>query len=239
MATGLGKFADVPLGGSSAVDALAFGLLNDILASFHDKNAYGRPNQYEVQIHPPRGASPAMGGHNVREFCLRAESLIMPGRSLSTQIASAGAITGPQREYVIEPLFAEEISMTFLSTGGLDERKFFEQWQQVSYNVTTFDAAYYNDYIGTIDIYLVNQNNQRTFGLRIEECFPKSIAALNLTAGPSTEITKTTVAWSFRKFSPLDTASQQKLGGSQVDAFTNTIERSLTRNLPAVLRKLL
>ena len=126
MATGLGKFADVPLGGSSAVDALAFGLLNDILASFHDKNAYGRPNQYEVQIHPPRGASPAMGGHNVREISLRAESLQMPGRSLQTQIASAGAVTGPQREYVTEPLFADEISMTFQSTAGLDERKFFQ-----------------------------------------------------------------------------------------------------------------
>jgi hypothetical protein len=89
----------------SFVDALAFGALNDVLSIFHEENAYGRPNQYEVQIHPPRGASPAMGGHNIREFCLRAESLIMPGRSLSTQIASAGAITGPQREYVIEPLF--------------------------------------------------------------------------------------------------------------------------------------
>ena len=55
MATGLGTFAD----------AVGFGLLNDILASFSDQNAYGRPNLYEVQIHPPRGASPAMGGHNV------------------------------------------------------------------------------------------------------------------------------------------------------------------------------
>ena len=33
--------------------------------------------------------------------------------------------------------------MTFQSTAGLDERKFFEQWQQLSYNVTTFDVGYY------------------------------------------------------------------------------------------------
>ena len=170
MATGLGTFAD----------ALGFGLLNDILASFSDQNAYGRPNLYEVQIHPPRGASPAMGGHNVQDISLRAESLQMPGRSVNTQIASAGAITGPQREYVTEVLFAEEINMTFQATAGLDERKFFEQWQQLAYNVTTFDAGYYNDYVGTMDIFLLNQNNRKTFGLRIEECFPKSIAALEL-----------------------------------------------------------
>ena len=63
----------------------------------------------------------------------------MPGRSLETQIASAGAITGPQREYVTQPLFAEEISMIIQSTAGLDDRKFFEQWQQLSYDVINFD----------------------------------------------------------------------------------------------------
>ena len=48
-------------------------------------------------------------GDQYREVSLRAESLIMPGRSLETQIASAGAITGPQREYVTQPLFAEKL----------------------------------------------------------------------------------------------------------------------------------
>ena len=224
---------------ASFADAAAFGLMNDVLASFGDQNAYGRPNQYEVQIHPPRGASPAMGGHDTRDISLRVESLQMPGRSLETQIASAGAITGPQREYVTQPLFADEISMTFQSTAGLDERKFFEQWQQLTYNVTTFDVGYYYDYVGTMDIYLLNQNNQKTYGMRIEECYPKSIAALELSAGPNQDITKTTVAWTFRKFSPLDAESQQSLGGTLVDTFTNTVERSLTANIPAVVRKLL
>ena len=56
---------------------------------------------------------------------------------------------------------------------------------------------------------------------------------------PTQEITKTTVAWTFRKFSPLDAESQQSLGGTLVDTFTNTVERSLTANIPAVVRKLL
>ena len=229
MATGLGKFAD----------ALGFALLNDILSSFRDGNAYGRPNLYEVQIHPPRGASPAMGGHDTRDISLRVETLQMPGRSLETQLASAAAITGPQREYVTQPLFADEISMTFQSTAGLDERKFFEQWQQLTYNVTTFDVGYYDDYTGTMDIYLLDKNNKKTFGLKIEECYPKSISALELSAGPSTEIIKTTVAWTFRKFSPLDAESQQSLGGTLIDTLTDTVERTLTRNASAVARKLL
>jgi len=90
-----------------------------------------------------------------------------------------------------------------------------------------------------MNIYLLNQNNRKTFGLRIEECFPKSIAGLDLQAGPSSEITKTTVGWTFRKWSPLDAESQQSLGGSLVDTFTQTVNRSLTKNIPAVVRKLL
>jgi len=230
MATGFGTFTD----------ALGFGLLNDVLASFSDQNAYGRPNLFEVQIHPPgKPSSPAMGGHNIREISLRAESFQMPGRSVQTQIASAGAALGPQREYVTEPLFSEEISMTFQSTAGLDERKFFEQWQQLSYNKDTFAAGYYKEYVGTLDMYLLDRSNRKTFGLRLEECFPKSIAALELSAGPSSDITKTLVSWSFRKFEPLDAESKQSLGGSLVDTFTNTVERSLTKNIPAVVRKLL
>ena len=118
-------------------DGAAF-RLRDIVSAFRAQNSSGKPNQYEVQIFPPKGAT-TMGGISNREVSLRAESLIMPGRSLETQIASAGAITGPQREYVTQPLFAEEISMIIQSTAGLDDRKFFEQWQQLSYDVINFD----------------------------------------------------------------------------------------------------
>ena len=33
------------------------------------------------------------------------------------------------------------------------------------------------------------------------------------------------MAWTFRKFSPLDAESQQSLGGTLVDTFTNTVEQ--------------
>ena len=213
-------------------DGAAF-RLRDIVSAFRAQNSSGKPNQYEVQIFPPKGAT-TMGGISNREVSLRAESLIMPGRSLETQIASAGAITGPQREYVTQPLFAEEISMIIQSTAGLDERKFFEQWQQLSYDVINFDAGYYNDYIGTLDIYLLNQNNEKTFGLKVEECYPKSIAGLNLAAGPTTEIRKTTVAWTFRKFSPLDAESQQT-GGELVEPSQDTVKRNSLNLTPAQL----
>ena len=133
MATGLSSFTD----------ALAFGALNDVLSMFHDSNAFGRPNLFEVQIHLPARlgggfAGRDLSGHNVRDISLKAESLILPGRGLTTHAKSGDQIYGPVREYVREPTYAEDITMTFQSTAGLDDRRFFEAWQERAFNINTF-----------------------------------------------------------------------------------------------------
>ena len=237
MATGLSSFTD----------ALAFGALNDVLSMFHDSNAFGRPNLFEVQIHLPARlgggfAGRDLSGHNVRDISLKAESLILPGRGLTTQAKSGDQIYGPVREYVREVTYAEDISMTFQSTAGLDDRRFFEAWQERAFNVNTFDASYYYDYVGTLDIYLLDRDNRKTYGLRCKECFPKTIAGMNLSAGPSSEITKTTVAWSFRDWEGLgkeaEASFSERLANKLFDTAVGTVERSITANIPAVVRKL-
>ena len=220
----------------SFTDALAFGALNDVLSVFHDNNANGRPNQYEVQILPPPGT---LGGHNFREISLKAEAVLMPGRSVNTQPKSADQLYGPVRELVTAPLYADEVTMTIQSPNGLDERMMLEKWQELAFSNDTYDVAFYNEYVGTLNIHLLDMNNRKTFGLQLKECFPKTITGLNLAYGPSSEITKTNVAWSFREWKNLmlDGASQS-LGEKLIDTATNTVERAITANVPSVIRKL-
>jgi len=220
----------------SFTDALAFGALNDVLSSIHENNANGRPNQYEVQILPPPGK---LATHNFREFSLKAEAVLMPGRSVSTQPQSADQLYGPVRELVTAPLYADEVTMTIQSPNGLDERMMLEKWQELAFSNDTYDVAYYKEYVGTLNIHLLDMNNRKTFGLQLIECFPKTITGLNLAYGPNTEIIKTNVAWSFREWKNLmlDGASQS-LGEKLIDTATNTVERAITANVPSVLRKL-
>ena len=226
MATGISAFTD----------ALAFGALNDVLSLVHEENAYGRPNQYEVQILPPPGK---LGGHNFRGISLKAEAVLMPGRSVETQPESAGQQYGPVREFVTGPSYAEDITMTIQSPNGLDERMMLEQWQEFAFNKDTYDVGYYKEYVGTLNIHLLDMNNRKTFGLQVTECFPKTITGVNLAYGPSSEIIKTNVAWSFREFTNLSLDGVgQGLGDKLIDTFTNTVERSITANVPSVLRKL-
>ena len=226
MATGIGSFTD----------ALAFGALNDVLSLFHDENAYGRPNQYEVQILPPGGK---LAGHDFRAISLKAESVLMPGRSGNVQPKSADQLYGPVRELITGPLYADDITMTIQSTSGLDERMMLEQWQELAFNKDTYDVAYYNEYVGTLNIHLLDMNDRKTFGLQFRECFPKTITGVNLAYGPNTEITKTNVAWSFREFVNLSLdGAGPGLAEKLVDTATQTVERAITANVPSVLRRL-
>ena len=220
----------------SFVDALAFGALNDVLSIFHEENAYGRPNQYEVQILPPPGK---LATHDFRSISLAAEAVLMPGRSVNTQPKSADQLHGPTRELVTGPLYADEVTMTIQSPNGLDERMMLEKWQELAFSNDTYDVAYYNEYVGTLNIHLLDMNNRKTFGLQLIECFPKIITGLSLAYGPNTEITKTNVAWSFREWKNLMLdGGGQSLGEKLVDTATNTVERAITANVPSVLRKL-
>ena len=226
MATGIGSFTD----------ALAFGALNDVLSLFHDQNAYGRPNQYEVQILPPGGK---LAGHDFRAISLKAESVLMPGRAVNVQPKSADQLYGPVRELITGPLYADDITMTIQSTSGLDERMMLEQWQELAFNKDTYDVAYHNEYVGTLNIHLLDMNDRKTFGLQLRECFPKAITGVNLAYGPNTEITKTNVSWSFREFVNLSLdGAGPGLAEKLVDTATQTVERAITANVPSVLRRL-
>ena len=224
MATGIGSFTD----------ALAFGALNDVLSLFHDENAYGRPNQYEVQILPPGGK---LAGHDFRAISLKAEAVLMPGRSVNTQPKSADQMYGPTRDLITGPLYADDVTMTIQSTTGLDERMMLEQWQELAFNKDTYDVAYYNEYVGTLNIHLLDMNDRKTFGLQLRECFPKTITGVNLAYGPNTEITN--VAGAFRECVKLSLdGAGPGLAEKLVDTATQTVERAITANVPSVLRRL-
>ena len=56
----------------------------------------------------------------------------MPGRTLTTSTDSN--VYGPDREVVEGVTFADDISIDFQSSSGLDERVFFENWQRQAFD---------------------------------------------------------------------------------------------------------
>jgi hypothetical protein len=228
------------------LEAGAFGVLNDILSTFHSDEGYALPNRFEVFIlaPPKRGGGPTLSNYtgsernsNARAVSLRCESISLPGRNLNTLTDTN--IYGPTREIVDGVTYAEDITMTFQASSGLDERVFFEEWQKQAFDENTWNVGYYNDYVSEVQIYLLDRKDQRRYGLRLLEAFPKTIEATELNQGTNNEIVKTSVSFSFRYWETLDANRiSRPLGDIISSNLLDTVQRSIVANLPRVLTKL-
>ncbi len=228
------------------LEGTAFGVVNDILSAFHSNEGYAVPNRYEVVISPPAKLggggqenifNNAERGANVRDISMRVESVVLPGRTLTT--AQEANVYGPDREIVEGVTYADEIAIDFQASSGLDERVFFENWQKQAFNEQTWNIGYYNDYIGSMEIYLLDRQDKRRFGVKLWECFPKTIDGTELNQGSNNEIIKNDVNFSFRYWTQLDINAQPtSITDRLVTTFFGTVERQITGSIPKILNRL-
>ena len=229
------------------LEGAAFGILNDILAGYRDNNGFAQPNKYEVLIFPPAKLG---GGQNqnvfggmerqsdLRKISLRAQNVTLPGRNLSTTQESN--IYGPDREIVEGVTYADDISMSFQASSGLDERLFFENWQRQAFNEKTWNIGYYNDYIGTIEMYVLDKQEQRRYGIKLWEVFPKTIGPNELSYDANDQLMLLPVSFTFRYWTSLDQSQNPKINvfDRVFDTVVNVAERNISRNIPKVLSRL-
>lgn len=188
------------------IETAAFGVLNDVLSGFHSQNGYAVPNRFEAVIIPPTGIGRNSsstflqkigldkGPTTARQVSLRVEGITLPGRNLNT--LDDTNIYGPTRSIVDGVTYAEDISVSFQASSDLSERRFFEEWQKLAFSEKTWNVGYYNDYIAQIDLYLLDRQDKRRFGVKLWECFPKTIEATELNQAANNEIIKNTVSFS-------------------------------------------
>ena len=199
------------------------------IATAHGKNGYAVSNRFEVII-----AAPMANFAEQRRVSLRCETVSLPGRNLDSMTDTN--IYGPTREIVKGVTYAEDVSLSFVSSGGLEERVFFEEWQKLAFNEETWNVNYYNDYIGTIEVYLLDKGGKpavarqpstvpgsggkkapvtqesRRYGIKLWEAYPKSITATDLSQSSNSEIIRISVGFSFRYWTSLDGMRQPSTG---------------------------
>ena len=230
----------------------AYGVLNDLVSILHDNDGYAQPNRFEVIIIPPSKINISKGNQNwlsgimqtqsssttLRQLSLRASTISLPGRTLTT--STEGNVYGPNREIVEGVTYADEITISFQASNDLKERVFFETWQKLAYDELTWNIGYYYDYIGEIEIYLLDKQDQKRYGVKLHEAFPKTIDPNELSYGSENELMLTPVSFTFRYWTSLD--QSQNPGVNIFDKITetvvNTAERNITRNIPSVMNKL-
>ena len=241
MAFNLGKMVEGP----------SYAVLNEILGEYRTNEGFSRPSRYEILLLPPTGVrgsasnggdvtnifskvmGEALGNGTVRSTSLRCEAISFPGRNLDTTPDTN--IYGPTREIVDGYSYAP-INATFQCASDMREKTYFETWQRLAYTPQTWSMGYYHDYVGTVQIYQLDENNKRRYGVELVEAFPKTIAEQALSYDATNQINKVSITFSYRYWKNLtDEADLPKpLQDRIANILVNTVERRLLSNLPKV-----
>jgi len=222
--------------------------INEFISNMSKAGGFARAAQYEVIITPPSATefvNRLVDGQNIgvgrsrndqfirsnllrlsdvsKQLTLQCQSVALPAHDLQTQ--NRAYASEPGREMVQTHGYAGTIDCTFLLSNDLREKHYFELWQSLAVDNYTHKANYYDDYIGSMEIYQLStkakqrvQRNspgphaeitdekhlkfedERTYGIFASEVYPKTIGAVSFSASSANEISTLDVRFEFRQW---------------------------------------
>ena len=238
----------------SLIEAGSAAVLNEFLAPLRDDDGMAFPSRYEVRFGAPTGdrgvGGPGasqnlfskilfedIGGGITRDVAYQCRSIAMPSRGLTT--VADETIYGPARNLVQGYTFGD-VTATFYCHNDLREKKFFETWQRIAFNPQTFAMGYYDDYVGNVNIYTLDQQNNRRYGVELVEAFPETISEQQLDSNPASNVLEVGVGFKYRYWRNL--TDEAELPKPLLDRLQNVIgdqvERKLLSRIPKVLSRL-
>jgi hypothetical protein len=164
--------------------------ITDFMAKLDNLGSYVKRNRYTVEIIPPETLQSEVPVSGI-EFLIKTVSL--PGRSLGTTTYRRGGKFGLEVPYEVTE---EPVALTFLGTNDWTARKFWYDWHEHIQSNSSYNMRYYKDFIGTVTISVYNEEtsiaNNPTHKVKLHECWPKSIGAIEL-GWDSTELVDFTI----------------------------------------------
>jgi hypothetical protein len=150
-----------------------------------------RQNRFEVRITGPVGGD--------KQVNLLAESVSIPGQNIRS--VPDDLRYGPARDHAQGVTYGD-ISMTFICTPGMQEKVYFEEWQKQIIDLgernSKWNAKWYADYIGEIQIDQLDKQNQMKYQVTIVEAWPKTINAQEFTLSSNDAYQTVSVDFAYR-----------------------------------------
>jgi len=136
------------------------------------------PNKFEVVFTNIPGAT----ADDQTQLNLMCDQVSLAGRDVQ---AILDLQYGIRRQVVYNAPAYTPLSLSFLCTDGMKEKRILDAWNNRCVNVTKgFNVAYYNDYIGELDVYVLDRSGKnRTYHMHYHEVYPKTVTAVELNHG--------------------------------------------------------
>ena len=138
---------------------------------------------------------------------------------------------GVRRQVVYNAPAYTPLSVSFLCTDDMTEKRILDVWNNKCVSVTNgFQVAYYNDYIGELDVYVLDRSGKhRTYHMHSHEVYPKTVTAVEMNHGTTNATLRVTaeIQYAFWTTSDIHLGSTRKAGDTRSGPTTPAIQ---TRN---------
>ena len=188
------------------------GQIDNFRAQIVRADGLARQSKFKVIIRPPDWLNQYRDG--IELFCSDIE---MPGHDLETVAQQHSS--APTRNMVTHHDFGGSIQASFYLSADLNEKSFFEAWQNTAVNPITHKANYYNNYVGSLEIYQLSQKsgtksadrsgrsadtNRRgdlaTYGIDVTEVYPETIGAVDYSYSKGDEFATLDIEFGYREW---------------------------------------
>ena len=137
-----------------------------------------------------------------RQMNIHCDSVSMPGHDLQTVEHTT---FGPEKVVAVGHGYKGTITASFYADLYLRERHYLEMWQRIVVNNLTHKAGYYDDYIGSMRIYQLDNDGFATYGIEATEVYPEQISAISYDYSRASSIVKLSCEFQYRQWYNLTT----------------------------------
>ena len=169
------------------------------------------PNKFKVAIAFPKSlgiqGSKTMPGQpnnqTLQELNLMCETVSLSGRGVQTILDLQ---YGLRKEIAYNAPVYQPISLSFLCSGELKEKKLLDKWNNFivpNDKGKGFDVAYYKDYIGTITVSLLDSDGETVkYTQEYVEAYPKTVNAIELNHSTQNSVARVTADFQYAYWNP-------------------------------------
>jgi len=227
------------------------GTIQRFLAQVNQGEGFSKNNRFIVRINLPKpigsltskqGVNDLESNQMVENIDMMCNKVTLPNRDIAT---APHLMYGPRREMPYAYQYSAQIECTFYGDKFLRQRMFFENWQKKILDLNSHNMSFYDDYVGSMDIYQLGQydvkteeeatiagetrkipvpqpdNAAVTYGVRLFEVYPQTIGSLDFDYSADA-ITNVPITLNFRTWANLtiDQVNGATIGKTEGDVPT-------------------
>ena len=170
------------------------------------------PNKFEVEF--SQLPNNIVGNMDIQTLNIMCESVTLAGRTVQSVLDRQ---YGVNREVAYNGPTYTPITLSFLMSANYVEKRIFDRWSNMIVDISKgYDVAYYNSYIGEMQVIALDVKGNAAFTMIYKECWPKTISAIELNHSTQNSPVRLTVEMQYAYWISNDIKSSNDRAGSSV-----------------------